>query len=171
MHARVHRLEARLRALEARPGLAGARGRIAMRGRHAADLGHELRRAMQAQVAARQRAYQSLRLTLETYDLRRRLGGVRARLAAADGRLDGAIAKRRHAYDMRWRSAVARLESLSPLAVLGRGYAVCWNDDRTHIIRDASMVATGDRVSVTLERGELHCEVTGRLSDRADGRA
>jgi exodeoxyribonuclease VII large subunit len=160
MHARVHRMEARLRAFEARPGLAGARGRIAMRGRHAADLSHELRRGIQAQVAARQRVYQTLRLQLETYDLRRRLGGVRARLVAADGKLDGAIARRRHTYDTRWRSAIARLESLSPLAVLGRGYAVCWSEDRTRIIRDASAVTSGDRVSVTLQRGELHCEVT-----------
>jgi exodeoxyribonuclease VII large subunit len=52
-----------------------------------------------------------------------------------------------------------RLESLSPLAVLGRGYAVCWNDDRTAIVRRASAVAPGDRVHVTLHEGELTCQV------------
>jgi len=161
MAARVHRLESRLRALEARPGYGGARGRLAMRGRHAADLTHELRRAIRTRVAARERAYQSLRLKLETFDLRRRLGQVRTRLAGADGRLGSALDRRRHAHDARLRSAVARLESLSPLAVLGRGYAVCWNEDRTRIIRDFAAVAAGDRVRVTLERGELDCDVRG----------
>ena len=38
MQARVHRCESRLRALEARPGFAGLRGRLAMRGRHVGDV-------------------------------------------------------------------------------------------------------------------------------------
>ena len=59
-------------------------------------------------------------------------------------------------------ATVAKLESLSPLAVLGRGYAVCWNADRTAIVRDAAHVQTGDRVRVTLAHGELACEVRDR---------
>ena len=51
---------------------------------------------------------------------------------------------------------------MSPLAVLARGYAVCWNADRTAIIRDAAMVTVGDALHVTVERGELQCKVTGR---------
>jgi exodeoxyribonuclease VII large subunit len=161
MASRVHRLESKLRALEARPGFAGARGRVAMRGRHAADLSHELRRAMRAQIASRERAYQSLRLKLETFDLRRRLGQVRARLVGADGRLGAAFDRRRNTHDARLRNAVARLDSLSPLAVLGRGYAVCWDEGRTRIIRDAASVTPGDRVRVTLADGELDCDVRG----------
>ena len=52
-----------------------------------------------------------------------------------------------------------RLETLSPLGVLARGYAVCWNSDRSAIIRDAAAVTPGDRVRVTLQEGELDCEV------------
>lgn len=55
----------------------------------------------------------------------------------------------------------ARLAALSPLAVLGRGYAVCWNADRTHVVQRHSEVAPGDRVRVTLREGELDCEVRG----------
>jgi exodeoxyribonuclease VII large subunit len=162
---RVHRFESRLRALEARPGYAGTRGRLAMRGRHAADLSHELRRAMRAQVASRERSYTSLRLKLETFDLRRRLGQVRTRLVAAQGRLSAAFVRRHHTHEARLRSAVARLDSLSPLAVLARGYAVCWNEDRTRIVRDASTVQRGDRVKVTLANGELDCDVRGGSLD------
>ena len=159
MRQRLHRLESRLRMLEARPGFAGVRSGVAMRGRHAADLTHELRRSMRAQLAIRERAYQTLRLTLETFDLRRRLGGVRTRLVAADGRLRAAFDRHRHGNDARLRNAVARLDSLSPLAVLARGYAVCWNEDRTRIVRDAGAVRPGDGVRVTLSHGELECVV------------
>ena len=159
MNARLHRLDARLRMLEARSGYAGAHGRIAMRSRHAAESSHELRRAIRAHLARRERAYHALRLKLETFDLRRRLGSIRTRLVAADGQLAAAFTRTHHTHDARLRNAVARLESLSPLAVLGRGYAVCWDASRTRIIRDASTVDSGDRVRVTLERGELDCEV------------
>jgi exodeoxyribonuclease VII large subunit len=159
MRARLHRLESRLRALEARPGLAGARGRLALRGRHVAELGHQLRAAVRARIAASGREYVALGRRLEASDLRRRLDRVRTRLVTADGRLNAAFDRRRNTADARLRNAVARLESLSPLAVLGRGYAVCWNEDRTRIIRDARAVSTGDRVHVTLEQGELDCDV------------
>jgi exodeoxyribonuclease VII large subunit len=162
MRARIHRVESRLRTLEARSGVSGARGRLAMRARQAGELTHELRRAMRARLAARERAYQTLRLALETFDLRRRLAGLRTRLVAGDGRLASVRDRRQHALDARLGAAVARLESLSPLAVLARGYAVCWNGDRTEVIRDASRVAIGDRVTVTVERGELGCEVKER---------
>ncbi len=114
---------------------------------------------IRGQVAARQRSYQALWRTLETFDLRRRLGRIRARLVAADGRLAGASARSRHRADGRLRATAARLEALSPLAVLGRGYAVCWNADRTAVVRDAAGVTKGDRVRVTLARGELDCHV------------
>jgi len=61
----------------------------------------------------------------------------------------------------RFRASAGRLESLSPLAVLGRGYAVAWNADRTRALREASEVQPGDRIRVTLSNGELDCDVRG----------
>ena len=159
MAGRIRRLDSRLHAVEARPGYAGFPGRVVLRARHAAELTHALRRAGRATLARRERAYQSLRLKLETLDLRRRLGQVRTRLVAAEGRLGTAVARGVHGADARLRGAAARLDSLSPLGVLARGYAVCWNADHTAIIRDAKSVAPGDRVRVTVQRGEVDCKV------------
>ena len=130
-----------------------------MHARHVGELSHELRQAMRSRIAVRERHYQSLRLALETFDLRRRLAGLRTRLVTGDGRLAAVRDRRRHALDARLGAALARLESLSPLAVLARGYAVCWNGDRTHVVRDASTLSIGDQVTVTVQRGELACEV------------
>jgi exodeoxyribonuclease VII large subunit len=54
----------------------------------------------------------------------------------------------------------ARIEGLSPLAVLGRGYSVTWDAGRTRIIRDGAALQPGDDVSVTLERGSFDARVT-----------
>jgi exodeoxyribonuclease VII large subunit len=169
MRGRVHRMESRLRVLEARPGYAGTPGRVAMRARHAAELTHELRAAVAGRLAAHDRRWQTLRRNLDAFDLRRRLAAVRTRLVASDGRLTGALARRRHAADARLRTTAARLESLSPLRVLGRGYAVAFAADGA-VIRDAGDVAQGQRIRVRLERGELGCEVKDQRPETHDQR-
>jgi exodeoxyribonuclease VII large subunit len=135
--------------------------RTAMLGRRTDDVSHQLLRAIRTRLGRRERAYQALRLALERFEVGRRFAAVRTRLVAADGRLRANVDRRMHAADARLRANAARLESLSPLAVLGRGYAVCWNADRTAIVRDAATVASGDKVHVKLERGELDCIVEG----------
>jgi exodeoxyribonuclease VII large subunit len=129
-------------------------------GRRTDDTSHQLLRATRTQIRRRERAYQALRGALERFEVGRRFAAVRTRLVAADGRLQSTVDRRVHAADARFRANAARLESLSPLAVLGRGYAVCWNADRTAIIRDEAAVSSGEKVHVKLERGELDCVVT-----------
>jgi exodeoxyribonuclease VII large subunit len=157
-----HRLQRRRSAvhlLASRRGLAGWPARLALRGRHAAELTHELRQAIRARLGRQQRDFQGLRRRLETHDLRRRLARIRTRLGAADGALQRTAAAVKHRGAHRLATLAGRLENLSPLAVLNRGYAVCWNEERTMIVRDAAAVAPRTRVRVTLARGELHCEV------------
>jgi len=162
--SRIERLSRRVHALDSRPSFAGFRGRVAMRGRLASELSHALATAMRGRVRIRDRRLQALQRQLAERDLGRRLGSIRTRLVGADGRLTGAIAGRRHRAKAALAQAAGRLDVLSPLAVLHRGYAVCWNADRTEIIRDAERTAPGDRVRVTLDRGELDCEVKQRIS-------
>jgi len=160
----VSRLESRIHLLNRRPGFAGWSARLALRGRHCAETTHALRHAARASVNRRLRAFQMLRLQLEQYDLRRRLGSVRARLIGVDGTLRAAAMLRHHAAEARLQNCAARLDSLSPLAVLGRGYAVVWDESRTRIVRKASEVMEGDGVRVTVSEGELICQVV-----KADG--
>jgi exodeoxyribonuclease VII large subunit len=153
------RLESRIHQLNRRGAFSGYSARLAMRGRHCAETTHALGHAGRASLSRKARRYQALRLELEQFDLRRRLGMVRARLVGVDGALRSAVIARSHLAESQLQNCAARLESLSPLGVLARGYAVCWNADRTKVIRKASEVSAGDRVRVTLSQGELHCDV------------
>jgi len=166
--ARVQSLSRRVHAIGGRPAFAGFPGRLAMRGRHASDLTHAAARMMRAGLAARDRRLQSLERQLALFDVSRRLAGVRARLVAADGRLTATMTRRRHHAAAQLENYAGRLDTLSPLAVLARGYAVCWTADRTRVVRDATTIAQGDHVRVTLARGELTCEVRDKSATTED---
>jgi exodeoxyribonuclease VII large subunit len=171
---RIDRLTGRLRAaartdlqrrrnlvhvLASRRGLAGFHARVAMRGRHAAEITHQFRSVMRQSIEVRARRYRALRQRLEQRDLARRFAASRGRLTAAEGRLMAAARRTRHRADASLGALAGRLENLSPLAVLGRGYAVCWNADKTAIVRSAGTVSPGDSVRVTLAAGEIGCRV------------
>src|SRR2546425_9025258 len=70
-------LSRRVHVLSGRSALAGFAGRVALRGRHAAELTHALARVARAGLASRERRIQQLRRQLETYDLGRRLANIR----------------------------------------------------------------------------------------------
>jgi exodeoxyribonuclease VII large subunit len=162
--SQIQRLSRRVHILSSRPALTGVPGRVAMHGRLVADLSHGLVRSLGAIVALTDRQVQQLRRRLDRCELGRRMADIRTHLVAADGRLESAVQRRHHRADAQLRDRAGRLDTLSPLAVLGRGYAVCWNADRTTVLRDASNAAVGDRVRVTLARGELECDVKDRTN-------
>jgi exodeoxyribonuclease VII large subunit len=68
-----------------------------------------------------------------------------------------ALARLENARSLLAVAAVA-LDAMSPLAVLGRGYALA-HDARGRLLRDAAGVEEGARVSVRLARGALLCRV------------
>lgn len=159
MRSDIQRRRNVLHVLTSRRGLAGWHVRVAMQGRHVSELTHALRRSGTALVARRAREHQGRVSRLEVSDVRRRLAAMRGRIGAADSRLHAIAGRVGERARARFAALTGRLETLSPLAVLARGYAVCWNDERTAIIRQASAVTPGDRVRVTLHEGELDCEV------------
>jgi exodeoxyribonuclease VII large subunit len=157
--AGIQRRRSAVHALSNRRGLAGWPARLGMRARHSAELSFRLRRALTARLQQHERALQSLARRLEARDVTRRFAVIRGRLQAADTKLSSAIQRRTDRGSAVLRTLTGRLDTLSPLAVLARGYAVCWNEDRTTIVRDAATVAAGETIEVTLARGELSCEV------------
>lgn len=160
MTGRLQRLASRLHTAMARPGFAGLPGRVALRARDVTELATTIERLAAAGVQRRLRRVETARRGLELQSPRQRLAAARARLGDLDARQRRAAERRRHAVSARLGALAGRLDSLSPLAVLGRGYAVCWSGGRRVIVRDAATLSAGDAVRVTLDRGELDATVT-----------
>jgi exodeoxyribonuclease VII large subunit len=58
----------------------------------------------------------------------------------------------------RFELAVGKMDSLSPLAILNRGYSLC-RDENGAIVKNSVNVSSGDLVRITLASGELDCLV------------
>ena len=98
------------------------------------------------------------------------LGPLAQRCDIACDRLQrGARALMRTGAERLARSRV-KLESLSPLSVLSRGYSITLESDG-RVLKDASKVAPGEIIETILANGSVSSEVTGTTSERnrADG--
>ena len=54
---------------------------------------------------------------------------------------------------------VARLEALSPLSTLKRGYSICTDANTNKVIKQSANIKTGDLIIVLLADGSLLCNV------------
>ncbi|MHB1125348.1 MAG: exodeoxyribonuclease VII large subunit [Bacillota bacterium] len=57
------------------------------------------------------------------------------------------------------KNAAALLDSLSPLSIMGRGFAICRREEDEHIITSATQIAPQELVEVILHSGALVCRV------------
>jgi exodeoxyribonuclease VII large subunit len=74
--------------------------------------------------------------------------------------MDNAIARRLARAGRRLSEAAARLDALSPLAVLGRGYALVRRADDGRIVRSVADVRVGESLELELASGGLAAQVT-----------
>jgi exodeoxyribonuclease VII large subunit len=82
-------------------------------------------------------------------------------LDVASKTLSSALRRRVATLDSRLRLAAGKLNTVSPLATLQRGYAIVTDADGT-VITDATAVKHGDVIQARLARGALQARV-GRI--------
>lgn len=104
------------------------------------------------------------RLRLATQALARRNPGLRwqrlhTQVSALQHRLDTAL-RARLALRAETLSGLSNtLHSLSPLAVLGRGYSLCRDPETQHVVTSVHRVRSGQQVEVLMNDGSLTCRV------------
>jgi exodeoxyribonuclease VII large subunit len=59
-------------------------------------------------------------------------------------------------------ATAGRLDALSPLKVLDRGYAVVINQSNSRAVLDPATVKLGDELDIRLAKGRLSARATGR---------
>lgn len=138
---------------DVRERLRGARGELG-------DVTRRLeRRATELTNAARRR-FDAAACRLSPARMSARASASRVRLAVLRAGVESAARARLDESRARVAVAAASLDALSPLAVLGRGYALA-EDGRGAIVREARAVGVGDAVRVRLAEGALRCRVEG----------
>jgi exodeoxyribonuclease VII large subunit len=90
------------------------------------------------------------------------LRDLRLREARLSMRLGSAMAQSLQGSAQRLALAQRGLSAVSPLATLGRGFALVTRARDSKVLRDAAEVAPGDEIHVRLGRGALAAQVTRR---------
>ncbi|MGM0784869.1 MAG: exodeoxyribonuclease VII large subunit [Pseudomonadota bacterium] len=157
--ARLERESQRLDHLRARlrhPGEALARQRQTLE-----SLSARLDGAMERRLAAQRHHLGQLQRRLAAHPPERGLTEARTRLAGARQRLDLAIDQNLTRRRERLGALARELQAVSPLAVLGRGYAILENREG-QVIKRARDTRPGETLSARLGEGRLTVEVTER---------
>lgn len=119
----------------------------------ASALNRQLRSARQhLNVLSRSAALQSPTGYLE--QRRQSLSGLKTRLVSAQRQN---ISLKKHRYV----ALTSKLDAMSPLKVLTRGYAITQKDDGT-MLRSVSQVASGDHIQIRLQDGALIARITDK---------
>jgi exodeoxyribonuclease VII large subunit len=158
---RFHLMHARQRyaRLSAESVLARLRDAVSRREQRLDELHLRLDRLVHRRLRVCAQRFVVLDDRLRRQQMTARISTAQRRLQSVTQRLHGTtvrvIAERR----MRLDRASARLEALSPLAVLSRGYALVYSADGA-LLRSAANTGAGETIRVSLARGGLEAKVT-----------
>src|SRR3989304_5439628 len=100
------------------------------------------------------------RLERGLIDPSRRLKEIRLRLGDVAGRLDIAVSHYLEMVKKDYLHITERLNILSPLNMLARGYSITRKIPSMVILRNSKDVSVGDDMNVVLAKGEIFCKVT-----------
>ena len=92
-------------------------------------------------------------------DPRQMIAVNREHLRATIARLTTAFARRHEQGRSQWQKLAMALNSLSPLAVLGRGYSLTRMIPSGKVITDAATLTPGDSVRLTFAKGEARATI------------
>ena len=65
------------------------------------------------------------------------------------------------------RPMAGRLDALSPLSILGRGYALTWKEPERTLVRDAAQLAKNDSIYMRFGVGTAHAKIT-EIKEKTD---
>ena len=125
------------------------------------ELGDSLAHSQQDCLLEARESLQRLQARLDVAHPGRRLQQFTQRLDELNERLRLRLSERLREYRQRLHASVALLQSLGPQAVLARGYAIAQTADGA-VLRDPSLVASGDTVHLTLAKGRLETHAVKR---------
>ncbi len=127
------------------------------------DLTHRMELAERNLLERFRRRWETVSSAVRHYDVRLVLNGMRKEL---DSRTTALVSVMRNVllqYRVRSERLETALQSLSPVAILDRGYALVF-DANGKLLKDADAVKIGDEISARVAHGQIHAAVTKKQS-------
>jgi exodeoxyribonuclease VII large subunit len=118
------------------------------------DLTYRLERGERQALELTRRRWETLAAAVRHYDLRRVLAGIRGELEAGTAAVAAAMRNQLLQNKVRIERMGRALETLSPLAILDRGYALVF-DASGQLVKNAAQVKPGDEIKARVARGEI----------------
>jgi exodeoxyribonuclease VII large subunit len=165
LRLRLARVRSRVEAAAAHRVFAAERGRLRVQAQRVDELSRRAEAGLVRGLERGREHARRLRERLEAFRFDRQLAARRERLGRHSDRLLAlfrADAEKRRAALSR---LAASLDGLSPLAVLGRGYALVWDEAGGRLVRDAAEVDEGQGLRIRLHRGALRATVLTRETE------
>ncbi len=124
------------------------------------DLTFRLERGVRGSQEQKRRRLETVSAAVRHYDLRRVLAGIRGELDAQTAAMAAAMRNQLLLKKLRLERMGRALETLSPLAILERGYALVFDSAGT-LVKDAAQVEEGDEIAARVAKGEIRAKVSG----------
>jgi exodeoxyribonuclease VII large subunit len=123
------------------------------------DLTHRVELAQRNLLEKSRRHWEIVSAAVRHYDVRLVLTGMRKELESRTTALASVVRNVLLRHRVRSERLETALRSLSPLAILDRGYALVFDSDGK-LLKDADAVKIGDEISARLAHGQIEAAVT-----------
>jgi exodeoxyribonuclease VII large subunit len=123
------------------------------------DLTHRMELAERNLLQLLHRRWETISAAIRHYDLRLVLSGMRKELDSKTTALAAVTRNVLLQHRVRTERLDTALQSLSPLAILDRGYALVF-DSEGKLLKDSGRIKVGDEISARLAKGEIQAQVT-----------
>ena len=118
------------------------------------DLLYRLDRAQRQILERHRRRWELASASVRHYDMRRILAAIRKELAMQTGGMAAAMTTLFVRQNARLDQLSGRLQALSPVAILDRGYALVFNSEGK-LLKDAANATAGEEITARLAKGTL----------------
>lgn len=146
----------KLANLQSQPGFDVLPKKLSQYQNKLTNLTHRLETAFQEQLSLHQEEVSSLTLRLANTELKSTLQQSQNQVQKLTLQLQANLSKQLQKLTDQFHYNITKLQTLSPLAVLSRGYSLVWTTNN-QLVKRPNQVAPGDKVRVQLSEGEMIC--------------